>query len=66
VRVGQLLTGDAREQVIDVAAGDGQRLAWLHAHGDVLADEVLESDGEPVHRLHVRLTPREWGRFRRL
>ena len=66
VRVGQLLTGDAREQVIDVAAGDGQRLAWLHAHGDVLADEALESEGEPVHRLHVRLTPREWGRFRRL
>jgi GTP-binding protein HflX len=66
VRLGQFLTGDAREQAIDVAAGDGQRLAWLHAHGDILADEVLEGDGEPVHRLRVRLTPREFGRFRRL
>ena len=36
-------------------------------HGEVLADEPAESaDGTPQRRLHVRFTPREWGRYQRV
>lgn len=63
---GRLLTGDAREHVFELSAADGQRLAWLHAHGEVLADDPVEHAGEAAHRLRVRLTPRELGRFNRL
>ena len=46
---------------------DGQRLAWLHAHGDVVGeDEAGEDERGPLRRLEVRLEPRELGRFARL
>ena len=46
---------------------DGQRHAWLHAHGEVLAeDEAGEDERGPLRRLQVRLDPRELGRFTRL
>jgi GTP-binding protein HflX len=63
-----LLTGDARELEFVLPAGDGQRIAWLHAHGEVLADGDVEASGgaDPERRLRVRLTPRELGRFSRL
>jgi GTP-binding protein HflX len=65
--VSRLLTQGARLHTFVVPLSDGQRLAWLHAHGEV----VLESDaGEdergPLRRLEVRLEPRELGRFSRL
>ena len=66
--VGRMLSGDAREHVFRIPASDGQRIAWLHAHGEVLSDEdagEAEGDG-PARRLSVRLTPRELGRFSRL
>jgi GTPase len=64
---GRLLTLDARPQDIVLPAGDGQRIAWLHAHGEVLSDEDAgEGEEGPLRRLTVRLTPRELGRFRRL
>jgi len=59
---GRLLTGDAREHVFTISAADGQRIAWLHAHGEVLADEDVEGE-EPQRRIAVRLTSREFGRF---
>ncbi len=62
---GRLLTGDAREHHLTIPAADGQRIAWLYAHGEVLADEEADGD-EPARRLTVRLTPREFGRFIRL
>jgi GTP-binding protein HflX len=62
---GRLLTGDAREYAFAVSAGDGQKLAWLYGHGEVLADD--EGDGEePMRHMRVRLTARELGRFRRV
>ena len=61
---GALLTGDAREHCFTLPAGDGQRLAWLHAHGEVLAD-VADGDGG-TRLVTVRLSPRELGRFSRL
>ncbi len=68
----RLLTGDARELDFVLSAGDGQRIAWLHAHGEVLIDGEIVPDGDddehgaPKRRLKVRLTPRELGRFTRL
>lgn len=63
---GRMLTGDAREHIIVLDAGDGQRIAYLHANGDVLADEDAGEETQPQRRLRVRLTPREWGRYCRL
>ncbi len=60
----KLLTGGAQLLSFDIAASDGARIAWLHAHGEVLGISDVEGDGqEPLRRVEVRLTPRELGRF---
>lgn len=60
----KLLTGGARQFRFDIAASDGARIAWLHAHGEVLDISDIEGAGrEPLRRVEVRLTPRELGRF---
>lgn len=67
--VGRLLTADARVHEFLIPASDGQRLAWLHAHGEVVSDQDAtseEGEGAPKRRLSVRLTPRELGRYVRL
>jgi len=62
-----LLTSDAKPHVFVLPAGAGQQLAWLHANGEVLADEDAGSGDEgPLRRLTVRLTPKGLGRFSRL
>ncbi len=63
-RLGETLTEGARLHRITVPAGDGARIAWLHAHGEVVgeADAGENSDG-PLRRIEVRLTEREWGRY---
>jgi len=60
---GRMLTGDAREHSFTLDASDGQRIAWLYAHGEVLSDEELVGIGEPQRRVRVRLTPRQLGRY---
>ena len=63
-RLGIVLTGEARTLDLTVPMADGQKLAWLHAHGEVLSERVSEdAAGLPASRLRVRLTPRELGRF---
>jgi GTP-binding protein HflX len=57
------LTGDAQTIEMTVPMTDGQKLAWLHAHGQILHEMPVELAGEPATRLSVRLTPRELGRF---
>ncbi len=58
------LTGGAREVAFTVSVRDGRRMAWLHAHGDVLTDEDAgEGDNGPMRRLTVRLNPKELGQF---
>ena len=49
------------EQVhhIRLDAGEGGRLAWLHARGDVLDQRM---DGDEI-ALSVRLSPENWARF---
>ncbi|RXZ66095.1 GTPase HflX [Pelagerythrobacter rhizovicinus] len=62
-RLGALLTAGAKVHEIVLAVGEGQKIAWLHAHGQVLDDRAEEGEHGPVHRLQVRLTPKEFGRF---
>lgn len=47
---------------LQLAAGEGSRLAWLHSHGEVLDQRV---DGDTM-RLAVRLSPENWTRFQSL
>lgn len=63
-RIAGMLTGTAREVSFILPLSDGRRLAWLHAHGDVLAEEDA-GDGEagPQRRFTVRLNPKELGQF---
>ena len=59
-----LLNGGAQVLEIALPMSDGQKLAWLHAHGEVLSESAgTDAAGAPVQRLKVRLTPRELGRF---
>ena len=65
--LGRALTGDAREHQFTIPARDGQRLAWLHARGEVIAEEPAgEGDDGPLVRVRVRLSPRELGRYTQL
>lgn len=60
----RLLTGAAREMSFLLPVSDGRRIAWLHAHGDVLAEEEAGDGAEgPLRRLTVRLNPKELGQF---
>lgn len=63
-RLAAMLTGTAREVSVTLPAFDGRRLAWLHAHGEVL-DEQDAGEGEdgPMRRLTVRLSAKELGQF---
>lgn len=65
--LGAMLTAGARLHVFTLPASDGHRIAWLHAHGEVVGDEDAgEGEGGPQRRILVRLDPRELGRFSRL
>ena len=62
-RLGAMLTASAREIQVVIPASDGRRIAWLHAHGEVLEDSEAD-EGE--RRVRVRLNARELGRFESL
>jgi GTP-binding protein HflX len=63
-RIGRLLTEGARVHRITVPASDGARIAWLHAHGEVIEErEAGEGEEGPLRRLDVRLTDKEFGRY---
>ena len=51
----------SEEQVhqIRIPAGDGSKIAWLHARGEVL-DQRMDHD---ALELSVRLSPDNWARF---
>lgn len=66
-RLAKLLTGAAREVSFVLPLGDGRRLAWLHAHGEIIAQEnVGEGEAGPMQRVTVRLNPKHLGQFVRL
>jgi GTP-binding protein HflX len=65
--VGRLLTTGAKLHSFVLPMSDGQRLAWLHAHGEVIDEaDAGEDQRGPLRRLEVRLAPRDLGRFSRL
>jgi GTP-binding protein HflX len=59
--LGRQLTGSSRTYELLVPMSDGQRIAWLHAHGEVLS-EAAAGEGEQL-RVKVRLSPKEFGRY---
>lgn len=63
-RLDAMLTGSAQEITFTLPMSDGRRMAWLHAHGDVL-DERDGGEGEdgPTRRVTVRINPKELGQF---
>jgi GTP-binding protein HflX len=66
-RLGEVLTKGARRHSITLPASDGQRIAWLHSHGEVLTEEEAgEGEQGPLRRIEVRLTDKEFGRFEAL
>ena len=66
-RLSAKLTEGARVHEYTLPASDGARIAWLHAHGEVLADEDGGTSEEgPQRRIEVRLTEKEFGRFEAL
>jgi GTPase len=65
--LGRLLTADARQHSFVLPASAGQKIAWLHAHGEVLSEEDAgEGADGPQTRLQVLLSPAELGRFSRI
>lgn len=56
------LVAGHRIYAVDLPQDDGQRLAWLHAHGEVLGSQIK---GDRL-ALSVRLSDKDWGRFQAL
>ncbi len=65
--VGAMLTSKAKELSLTIPASDGRRIAWLYAHGEVLADDDAgEGEGGPQRQITVRLNPKELGQYETL
>lgn len=63
-RLATVLTAKARELTVTLPLSDGRRIAWLHAHGDVLEEtDGGEGEGGPQRTLTVRLNPKELGQY---
>ncbi len=66
-QLGAVLTQGAKTYALEIPASDGQKIAWLHANGEVLSEEAAdEGEGKPLRRIMVRLTEKEFGRFEAL
>jgi GTP-binding protein HflX len=61
-RMAEKLRSGEQVHEIQVPAGDGSRIAWLHSRGEVLDQQVEDS----AVRLSVRLSPDNWARFQAL
>lgn len=63
-RISELLTKGAQVYKLTLSASDGSKLAWLHAHGEVLNDvDAGEGGFGPLREVEVRLTQKEYGRY---
>ncbi len=58
-RLGEMLTGDARVEQIDLPYAEGRKRAWLHEHGLI----ENEDKGEEGYRLTLRWTARQRAEF---
>ena len=65
--LGHLLTSGARLVSMTLPASAGQKIAWLHANGEVISEtDAGEGPDGPLRRIEVRLSVRDLGRFKRL
>ncbi|UAB77178.1 GTPase HflX [Erythrobacter sp. SCSIO 43205] len=63
-QIAEILTEKASEVTVTLPVSDGRRIAWLHAHGEVLVDEDAgEGEQGPLRRITVRLNPKEMGQY---
>ncbi|MEM9084586.1 MAG: GTPase HflX [Pseudomonadota bacterium] len=63
-RLATMLTSKASEVKLTLPVSDGRRIAWLHAHGDILLEEDAgEGDEGPQRTFTVRLNPKELGQY---
>lgn len=63
-RLADMLTGGAEEITVTLPLSDGRRMAWLHAHGEVIAERDIAHDtAGPQRQLTVRLNRKELGQF---
>lgn len=63
-RIARALTREAVVREIVLPTSAGRKIAWLHAHGEVLEEEELVGEnGAPERRLVVRLGRKELGQF---
>lgn len=53
------LTAGSRVRHIEIEAGDGAAIAWLHAHGEVISQS---QSGETIS-VEVRLSEADWDRY---
>ena len=60
--VSHLLHSGSQVHHVRLNAGDGPRIAWLHARGEIVEQHA---DGDQLH-LEVKLSPENWARFERL
>ena len=58
-RMAECLRTGEQVHEIRLAAADGSKIAWLHARGEVLNQQL---DHDEV-QLSVRLSPDNWARF---
>lgn len=66
-RLSEVLTEGASVREFVLPASAGRRIAWLHAHGEVIEEqEAGEGDEGPMRKLTVRLNPKELGQFETL
>ena len=66
-RLAEMLTATASVREFELPVSDGKRIAWLHAHGEVLKEvDAGSSDAGPLRRFTVRLNPKEAGQFETL
>ncbi len=61
-RMAHRLHEGAQLHRISLPAGDGGKIAWLHARGDVIHQQTRDSEVD----LQVRLSPENWARFQSL
>lgn len=62
--IADMLTEQASEVTVTLPVSDGRRIAWLHAHGEVIGEEDAgEGEEGPLRRLTVRLNPKELGQY---
>jgi GTP-binding protein HflX len=60
--IAEQLHSGCHTHYVRLNAGDGPRIAWLHARGDVIEQHA---EGDQLH-LAVKLSPENWARFERL